>query len=142
MKIVSFFCCFCYKIAVFVHLDQKKKKFKQKDSLIKHSGASDLVDSHFGYSKININLLIHDAQVARLVTNQHNFPLSRFVLIDCRFPYEYEGGHVRGAINVYTEEQMDEIFTRHLPAKDPGLCLIFYCEFSSYRSPKLYTFFF
>jgi hypothetical protein len=66
-------------------------------------------------------------------------PVSKFIIVDCRFPYEFEGGHVLGAVNLWTEEQITATFTRHLSAKDPGLALIFYCEFSSYRSPRLYA---
>lgn len=29
-------------------------------------------------------------------------------LVDCRYTYEYEGGHIDGAHNIYTEEQLVE----------------------------------
>lgn len=67
-----------------------------------------------------------------------------------RYPYEYEGGHIRGAINLYT---MDAIHSHLLAgrqaAKPPPLTadaaerrhvLIFHCEFSSKRGPSMYRF--
>lgn len=27
-----------------------------------------------------------------------------FELIDCRYPYEYEGGHIKGAVSLWEEE--------------------------------------
>jgi len=29
------------------------------------------------------------------------------LIIDCRFDYEYNGGHIEGAINLNTPEQME-----------------------------------
>ena len=31
-----------------------------------------------------------------------------FGLIDCRYPYEYEGGHIKGAVSVWEEEVLFE----------------------------------
>ena len=29
-----------------------------------------------------------------------------FEIIDCRYPYEYEGGHIKGAVSVWAEEAL------------------------------------
>ncbi|XP_002734947.1 M-phase inducer phosphatase-like [Saccoglossus kowalevskii] len=67
-----------------------------------------------------------------------------YKIIDCRYPYEYNGGHIQGAKNIYTKDAIMEEFLK------PGNCkrnesgkpqvLIFHCEFSSERAPKLYRF--
>lgn len=64
-----------------------------------------------------------------------------------RFPYEFEGGHIKGAINIYTKEQMmDELKEKkYLQMNDASApdcenkrnILIFHCEFSSERGPSL-----
>jgi len=65
----------------------------------------------------------------------------KFVFVDCRFPYEYHGGHVKGAINLQLSEIKPHFFTRKLKDLVLGCetpVLIFYCEFSSQRGPKTY----
>lgn len=55
------------------------------------------------------------------------------MIIDCRFEYEYEGGHIDGAIN-YNDK---ELLARHLfdtPMEGRTL-LIFHCEYSAHRAP-------
>ncbi|KAH1023036.1 M-phase inducer phosphatase isoform X1 [Dendroctonus ponderosae] len=65
-----------------------------------------------------------------------------FTIIDCRYPYEFQGGHIPGAINLYTHEQcsamLEEIsFNGKL---DKPNVLIFHCEFSAERGPNLYRY--
>lgn len=74
--------------------------------------------------------------------------VSSFKIIDCRYPYEYEGGHIHGAINLYTQEQIiDELVNKKSKEEsnvddnhDRRNILIFHCEFSSERGPKLSRF--
>lgn len=53
-----------------------------------------------------------------------------YLVVDARFSYEYEGGHIRGAVNINNE---DDVF-RNIKGRK---ILIFYCEFSSIRGPTL-----
>jgi rhodanese-related sulfurtransferase len=53
-----------------------------------------------------------------------------YKIIDCRFSYEYEGGHIKDAININTTQKAKTLF------KKPKV-LIFHCEYSSVRAPKL-----
>ncbi|XP_046584446.1 M-phase inducer phosphatase 1-like [Haliotis rubra] len=63
------------------------------------------------------------------------FPeISEYQIVDCRYPYEFEGGHIQGAANIYTEKGISELIKR--PASQPTV-LIFHCEFSSERGPKM-----
>uniref|UniRef100_A0A914ZF79 M-phase inducer phosphatase n=1 Tax=Parascaris univalens TaxID=6257 RepID=A0A914ZF79_PARUN len=64
----------------------------------------------------------------------------RFVVIDCRYPYEYQGGHIKGAINIHNPEDIIEFFFPNnteqfvdISRKIP----IFYCEFSQKRGPTM-----
>ncbi|KAF9584467.1 cell division cycle- protein [Lunasporangiospora selenospora] len=57
-------------------------------------------------------------------------------VIDCRFPYEYKGGHIRNAINVNTKDTLDKLLLR--PAiTDMRVLVIFHCEFSCERGPRM-----
>ena len=57
----------------------------------------------------------------------------RSVIIDCRFEYEYEGGHIEGAINVNDKERLaTQLFES--PCSENTL-LILHCEYSAHRAP-------
>lgn len=53
-----------------------------------------------------------------------------YLFVDARFSYEYNGGHIKGAVNIRDEEIVKKLL-------DEPKLLIFYCEFSSVRGPKL-----
>uniref|UniRef100_A0A0N5AM12 protein-tyrosine-phosphatase n=1 Tax=Syphacia muris TaxID=451379 RepID=A0A0N5AM12_9BILA len=64
----------------------------------------------------------------------------RFFLIDCRYPYEYIGGHIKGAVNVYDPNEIGKVF---FPEDADSFSIIkekipiFYCEFSQKRGPAM-----
>jgi hypothetical protein len=66
-----------------------------------------------------------------------------FYIIDCRFEYEFDGGHIANAINLRTDEQVEKRFITNRPRSNSGgtgsrsPILIFHCEFSSHRGPNL-----
>ncbi|OWF49483.1 M-phase inducer phosphatase-like isoform X1 [Mizuhopecten yessoensis] len=67
--------------------------------------------------------------------------VSSFRVIDCRYPYEYEGGHIKNAENRYTRDQVTEVLKdREVARGDRRDILIFHCEFSSERGPKMCRF--
>lgn len=62
------------------------------------------------------------------------------VIIDCRYPYEFEGGHLQGALNLHLEEQIhDYFFKKPIQPSTPEkrVIIIFHCEFSSERGPRM-----
>lgn len=55
------------------------------------------------------------------------------MIIDCRFEYEFEGGHIDGAVNYNDKELLaGQLFEQALPGKT---LLIFHCEYSAHRAP-------
>ncbi len=61
-----------------------------------------------------------------------------YTVVDCRFPYEFQAGHVRGAENLWTFEAVfNRFFTSLAPtfATKQNHAIIFHCEFSSSRAP-------
>jgi M-phase inducer tyrosine phosphatase len=55
-------------------------------------------------------------------------------IMDVRYPYEYGGGHIRGAINVNTSEQFTEMFFQN---PIPSALIIIHCELSHNRGPQM-----
>lgn len=55
-----------------------------------------------------------------------------YKIIDCRYSYEFSGGHIKHAININTVELLKEFFETN-----ENTALIFHCEFSSMRAPFL-----
>ncbi|KAM4624719.1 M-phase inducer phosphatase 2 [Polymixia lowei] len=69
--------------------------------------------------------------------------VERVVVIDCRYPYEFEGGHIKGALNLHQEEQVEEYLlqTPISPSSpDKRVLIVFHCEFSSERGPRMCRF--
>ncbi|XP_038266401.1 M-phase inducer phosphatase 3-like isoform X3 [Dermochelys coriacea] len=83
---------------------------------------------------------VSPATVASLLRGQLAGVVEEYVVVDCRYPYEYAGGHIKGALNLYREEQLatwflpDPLGTTPYPRSST---LIFHCEFSSERGPRL-----
>ncbi|BGP37867.1 m-phase inducer phosphatase [Rhodotorula kratochvilovae] len=71
--------------------------------------------------------------------------VKEFIIVDCRFDYEYDGGHIDGAINL---SELADVEARLLNSANPPppstsdcapaegkTVLIFHCEFSAKRAP-------
>ena len=62
------------------------------------------------------------------------------MIVDCRFDYEYQGGHIKTAININDPAQMKEFFLkdRETIERLMSTVIIFHCEFSQKRGPEMY----
>ncbi|KAK3759224.1 hypothetical protein RRG08_054943 [Elysia crispata] len=81
--------------------------------------------------------------LSQLLEQQFPEDIEEFHIIDCRYPYEYEGGHIKNALNIYTKEAVTDIYLKSpWVTKDPNKrkILIFHCEFSAERGPGLFRF--
>ena len=78
--------------------------------------------------------------VVALLTGKFSHIVEKFVIVDCRYPYEYEGGHIETAVNLPLERDA-ETFLLQSPitpcSLDKRIILIFHCEFSSERGPRM-----
>ncbi|CAG4974699.1 unnamed protein product [Colias eurytheme] len=79
--------------------------------------------------------------LAALIRGEYHDTVHDYQVIDCRYPYEYEGGHILGAKNLYTNDQILELMEA-VPMRDGSKrsILVFHCEFSLERGPKLSRF--
>ena len=101
---------------------------------------------------------IEPATLADLLRGRYADQIHGFRVVDCRFAYEYEGGHIAGATNLNTVEQVRDYFLRPgvglhersscLPTRTQSgtpdehgdrrkFLLIFHCEFSCKRAPSM-----
>ncbi|KAG9490588.1 M-phase inducer phosphatase 3 [Eleutherodactylus coqui] len=81
--------------------------------------------------------------MAALINGAFNSLVEKFYIIDCRYPYEYEGGHIQGALNLHRAEEMLDYFLKCplVPSvAEKRIILVFHCEFSSERGPKMCRF--
>lgn len=83
-----------------------------------------------------------ETMVALLMGKFSNI-VERFVIVDCRYPYEYEGGHIKTAVNLPLERDAETFLLQSpiMPCSlDKRIILIFHCEFSSERGPRMCRF--
>ncbi|KAJ5627424.1 hypothetical protein N7528_004851 [Penicillium herquei] len=67
-----------------------------------------------------------------LLDGKFNDQFDNIMIVDCRFEYEYEGGHINGALNYNDKDQLaGELFN----APKSRTALILHCEYSAHRAP-------
>ncbi|GAB0091494.1 M-phase inducer phosphatase [Sergentomyia squamirostris] len=85
------------------------------------------------------------ATMAKLLGGSYSDCVASYKIIDCRYPYEHAGGHIGGSLNLYTQEHiLEELVTSKTEVANTEEAkrniLVFHCEFSSERGPKLSRF--
>lgn len=142
---------------------------------------SDLVGDGSGpYSLPTIKRVKHDrfkridaAILVKLIDGHFDNCINSFTIVDCRYPYEYLGGHIVNSINLHTSDDIIKFFidrqtndkslvvvaphhqsscttsnnssnnnniNSNAPPSKTRHVVIFHCEFSSERGPKLMKF--
>ncbi|CAL2043868.1 unnamed protein product [Caenorhabditis brenneri] len=61
----------------------------------------------------------------------------QYIVIDCRYPFEYSGGHLLNAINEYDTQKIGNLFFDSNGTPQHQKIPIFYCEFSEKRAPSM-----
>jgi M-phase inducer tyrosine phosphatase len=72
--------------------------------------------------------------LVRLEAGEFSQFFDEHYVIDCRFDYEYKGGHIKDAININTKKALTDMF--YLQPSTRRVCVVFHCEFSSQRAPR------
>ncbi|XP_072743319.1 uncharacterized protein [Anoplolepis gracilipes] len=83
--------------------------------------------------------------LAALLRGEFVDRVGSYRIIDCRYPYEYEGGHIAGAVNLYDKGLIAQVLFDPVTSTVPRIqtdvekrdILIFHCEFSWERGPNL-----
>eukprot|EP00047_Mylnosiga_fluctuans_P023082 m.131792 g.131792 ORF g.131792 m.131792 type:complete len:518 (+) comp9476_c0_seq7:9876-11429(+) len=79
---------------------------------------------------------ITPATLQELLSGLHRDGLDQVEVVDCRFPYEYAGGHIQGAVNLFEPTDIRSIFTK-FDGAGHRVAIVFHCEFSSQRAPRM-----
>lgn len=75
---------------------------------------------------------IDQSTLLELLDGKFNDRFDNIMIIDCRFEYEYKGGHITGAINYNDKEQLaGELFS----SPKSRTALVLHCEYSAHRAP-------
>ncbi|KAG0319536.1 cell division cycle- protein [Podila horticola] len=79
---------------------------------------------------------ISPATLVDVLEGKYKDKYDELFIIDCRFPYEFEGGHIKSAVNINTTDKLEELLFKPVITGKKVL-LIFHCEFSSERGPRM-----
>ncbi|XP_076043167.1 M-phase inducer phosphatase-like [Oratosquilla oratoria] len=80
--------------------------------------------------------------MASLIRGDFDDKVASYTILDCRYPYEYEGGHIVRGVNWPHPGKVVEFLEEKKGApvgpceKAPRNILIFHCEFSAERGPR------
>jgi M-phase inducer tyrosine phosphatase len=80
---------------------------------------------------------INRATLIDVMDGQYKEHFDEHVIVDCRFEYEYSGGHISGAININSIDVLEETFFND--KQDKRRLIIFHCEYSAHRAPRMYV---
>ena len=91
--------------------------------------------------------------LVRILDGKYDESIDKVIIIDSRYPYEYDGGHITTARNIFAKEKLlDELFVHRIDttnnknenyidsaykSTNKRVIIIFHCEFSSERGPSL-----
>lgn len=92
---------------------------------------------HFNSDEESLPRITKDTMID-ILDGKYGQCYNRSIIIDCRFEYEYEGGHIEGAINVNDKERLAMQLFESAPPENT--LLIFHCEYSAHRAPIMCVF--
>jgi len=76
-----------------------------------------------------------------VLNERHCDLFDHFIVIDCRYKYEYDGGHIDGAIHVKSAKLLEALFRLMATYTDKRIAWIFHCEYSQKRGPRAAAYF-
>ena len=87
-------------------------------------------------SKVEGCLAILPDTLAHVLRGDYAAQFDRVIVIDCRYEYEFVGGHIRGARNIMTPTSLDTFLFTAPQEMDDRTLIVFHCEFSKVRGPQ------
>ena len=96
---------------------------------------------HFNNDEEGVPRITGDTMID-VLDGKYSHVHDKVIVIDCRFEYEYNGGHINGAINFNDKEKLAEhLFDITSPTFTSPTLVIFHCEYSAHRAPIMAKFF-
>lgn len=108
-------------------MSESTSKMMSENGLIHHLPCFD--SPHDAIKRISPDTLID------LLEGKFSGVYDRLLVIDCRYPYEYEGGQIPTAININDPELIEDLLFQE--NSEPNTVIVFHCEFSSERAPRM-----
>ncbi|KAH3680476.1 hypothetical protein WICPIJ_008268 [Wickerhamomyces pijperi] len=122
-----------------------------------HGDSTSLSNSILHKSKINTFKVSNDqlpridsTEFCKILDGHFKEFFDEIIIADCRFEYEYNGGHIQGAINISSQDDLAKNFlignknptspstmTGSFGKKASHPLVIFHCEYSAYRGPSM-----
>lgn len=75
--------------------------------------------------------------LSKIIKGELEYDAQGYTIIDCRYNYEYEGGHIQGAINISDPEDLANYLENNVQ-NGKSRAIIFHCEYSSIRAPNMF----
>ncbi|RPA79546.1 Rhodanese-like protein [Ascobolus immersus RN42] len=111
-----------------------KKDLPSPVSSISESSSESTILPSFTHKDDTIRR-INKATMVQVLEGQFKEQYDQCYIVDCRFEYEYQGGHIEGAININSNEALEETFIN--TPKEGKTLIIFHCEYSAHRAPRM-----
>lgn len=118
----------------------------QKASFVVSNGLDAIMDvddtprlqlPHFQSDEESLPRITKETMVD-VLDGQYASCYDKTMIVDCRFEYEFEGGHIEGAVNANSKEEFaNELFAESLSKRT---LLVFHCEYSAHRAPIMAKF--
>lgn len=83
---------------------------------------------HGSLPRINLDTMVN------VLDGKYDQQYQKTLIIDCRFEYEYEGGHIQGAHNFNDKEALAQ---KLFEEAQSNTLVIFHCEYSNHRAPLM-----
>jgi M-phase inducer tyrosine phosphatase len=78
---------------------------------------------------------ISQATLLEVLDGKYSQDFDQKMIIDCRFEYEYDGGHIDGAVNYNDKELLaKQLFQTPMSGRT---LIVFHCEYSAHRAPLM-----
>lgn len=104
------------------------------DVFPRYLGRNDEDEDYFRCTEPGPNFkCINPSDFIEIMNHKSDSKFDDLIIIDCRFEYEYIGGHIVGAINVTSRSKLIDMYDKY-KEKGEKTCFVFYCEFGRNRS--------
>ncbi|KAG7838874.1 hypothetical protein KL942_003870 [Ogataea angusta] len=133
-----------------LHLDESPVDFGPGNSVLAKSPVSTFFVDDCTLPRINVDqfheiLVSFKEEDKQTGKNKYREYFDELMVVDCRFEYEFKGGHIDCALNVSSKKELEELLLgqsviKKTPMEHTAECrklLIFHCEFSSHRGPLM-----
>lgn len=57
---------------------------------------------------------INEDQLYKILCGEHKHEFDEYIIVDCRFDYEYHGGHIINAMNISSKEALENAFIKQI----------------------------